>query len=68
MMVNFILVSRPANKGKQFLEPLGTLSNYDDGGRENITKKMNLRQTLSRLFGTPTFPGVEFLSALSMLK
>ena len=44
MMMNFIQVSGPANKGTQFLEPLGTLSNYDDsGGSENITKRMNLR-------------------------
>ena len=25
------------------MEELGTLSNYDDDGSENITKKMNLR-------------------------
>ena len=48
---------------------LGTLSNYDDDGSENITKKMNLRpfklhcnslELLNLLNVTVTFPGVEF--------
>ena len=54
MMMNFSQVSRPANKGTQFLDPLGTLSNYDDGGSENTTKKMNLRPfKLDRVYLEP---------------
>ena len=52
--MNFSQVSRPANKGTQFLDPLGTLSNYDDGGSENTTKKMNLRPfKLDRVYLEP---------------
>ena len=55
---------------------IGTLSSYDGNGRENITKNMNLRLfKLYRVYLEPlysskwaSFPGVEFLRAISMFK
>ena len=55
---------------------LGTLSNDDDDGSENVAKKMNLSSfKLNRVYLDPikcqmqaTFPGVEFLRILLRFK
>ena len=55
---------------------LGTLSNDDDDGSENVAKKMNLSSfKLNRVYLDPikcqmqaTFPGVEFLRILFRFK
>ena len=55
---------------------LGTLSNEDDDGSENVTEKMNLRsfnliasiRTRSICQMQATFPGIEFLRSLFRFK
>ena len=78
MRQEIIKLNPDGMKEKTYFKLIGTLSNDDDDGSENVGKKMNLPCLLSNLIASiwtrsirqvqATFPGVEFLKILFRLK